>query len=530
MEGKPEHGGGRRARQIAMRLRDILSRFGVALNVDDPHALETGVARLDALTQPEQLAPLPYAAMNLPFARACRVYATLVHHAPNAIVLVDTTHRCVLANNAYMTLHGIPAEQIVGNTLRAIIGDEHYRIVAEQLARVFTGETIEFTTWFTYPDGNRFMHVYYYPIRLDDVIAYAGVILTDITPQARTEEALRDSEERFYAFSEASTEGIVIHENGIILEANQAIADHLGYAQHELHGMPVLELTAPESRPEMIQRMRAGDPGPYLAISLHRDGTRTIGEIRARNFVYHGRPVRLVAMRDITALMRAQDEREIYIHTVSHDLRAPLTVINGHAQLIQHQLSEDGLDGDLAVSVDAILHGVQRMNTMIQDLVDAARLEGGQLQLSMRPLDLPAFLRELLARSESIIPAARLQLDLPAQLPFVSADADRLERIFMNLLSNALKYSPKEAPVIIRARKVDAMVDVAVQDFGVGIEPEELPHLFDRFYRARETHGVEGIGLGLYITSRLVEAHGGSLRVSSVPDAGSTFTFSLPVA
>ncbi|MHB9130171.1 MAG: PAS domain-containing sensor histidine kinase [Armatimonadota bacterium] len=602
--------------------------------------------------------------------RRLLIFENLVHNAPNAIVLMDRDYRFTYANNAYARLHEVPAETIVGKALVDIIGQEHYQTAEGQLDRVFDGETLDFTTWYSYPSGSRYMHVYYYPIRLNFNVAFAGVILTDITLQAKIEDALRYSEERFHAFSEASTEGIVIHEQGKILEVNQAIVDHLGYPPEEMVGRSVLEFTAPESREEMVRHVMAGDPGPYTAISLHKDGSRTIGEIRARNFTYKGRPVRLVAMRDVTELKQAQDaleqllgdteawaaemdatitsiadgliiydnagevkrtnravatmagfprnalalphrelvkllrfetpdgqpipyeqlphmralhgervvgeimvihptpdqsiwlsssaapirtprgellgavltftnitqihqlqeEREVYIHTISHDLRTPLSVINGHAKLIWDYLEEVPLDGQLRPGVEAIRRSVQRMNTMIQDLVDAARTEGGQLQLQLHPINLTAYITDFIKRSQAVINVQRFQVDIPPNLPAVIADYDRLERIFTNLLSNALKYSPPECPVIIRARQIDSMVEVSVQDFGHGIATEDIPHLFQRFYRVKGERHVEGIGLGLYITRMLVEAHGGHIWVESEVEKGSMFCFTLPVA
>ena len=120
-------------------------------------------------------------------------------------------------------------------------------------------------------------------------------------------------------------------------------------------------------------------------------------------------------------------------------------------------------------------------------------------------------------------------MEVPDDLPPVFADYARLERIVINLLTNALKYSSPETPVIIRAQQQGAMVGVSITDHGRGITPEDISHLFEQFYRAKREHGTEGIGLGLYITKRLVEAHGGHIRVESEVGKGSTFSFTLPV-
>ena len=125
---------------------------------------------------------------------------------------------------------------------------------------------------------------------------------------------------------------------------------------------------------------------------------------------------------------------------------------------------------------------------------------------------------------------ARIVTDISPDLPPVAADYDRLERIILNLLSNALKYSPDGSPVTIRAHRQENTIVIAIADQGSGIPPEEQAHIFDRFYRVKAERKAEGIGLGLYITRLLVEAHGGRIWVESQPGQGSVFSFTLPIA
>jgi len=230
---------------------------------------------------------------------------------------------------------------------------------------------------------------------------------------------------------------------------------------------------------------------------------------------------------DVTRTHEIQEQLKTFIHMVSHDLRIPLTIMRGHADLLRERLGED--DSQPArESVDAIKRSVTRMNVMINDLVDAARLEGGQEPLTLRPVALPAYLPEFLKRNTSPLCLERIRLDLATDLPPIPVDEPRLERVLLNLLSNAQKYSAPETPILLRARCLDNGVAVSVIDQGQGIHPDDIPHLFKKFYRARGERRAEGIGLGLYISRLLVEAHGGSIEVKSEEGKGSTFTIILP--
>jgi signal transduction histidine kinase len=231
----------------------------------------------------------------------------------------------------------------------------------------------------------------------------------------------------------------------------------------------------------------------------------------------------------MTALYNLQRERDMYIHTISHDLRLPLTVILGHAEMLEETLKKSEVDGTLLKNISMILKGAANLQSMVEDLVDSARIEGGKLVMHRAAIELPDLMADLLERFEHVLPADRLEMQFPPDLPPVLADGARLQRILLNLLTNALKYSPPEERVTIRLNHEGGEVIVSVIDRGPGIAREDIPHIFQRYYQAGGTRSA-GMGLGLYITKMLVEAHGGTIGVESEEGKGCRFFFSLPVA
>jgi signal transduction histidine kinase len=238
---------------------------------------------------------------------------------------------------------------------------------------------------------------------------------------------------------------------------------------------------------------------------------------------------------DVTALYTMQQEREMFLHTISHDLRSPLTVIQGYAQLLRDTLQREECGESAGLMCDEVLKGAQRMNRMIEALVDMARLEGGQLLPKACPLPLGSCVQQLISRFQGArlkggLAPERLTIEIPADLPPVLADPDMLERILLNLLTNAMKYSPQESPVSLAAIRTDGEALISVTDQGTGIAAADQPRLFERFYRPQGVRRADSVGLGLYITRMLVEAQGGRIRVESEPGKGSTFSFSIPLA
>ena len=372
--------------------------------------------------------------------------------------------------------------------------------------------------------------------------------LTDVTPQVRARqqmEQLADRVERRAAELEAAftavADGLIVYgPNAEILRMNPAATEMIGYSPEELRltlaeRLRLLHAEDADGNPFPLERMpvqRAlrGETVHGEVMLLHRpNGPRVYVSVSAAPITTaEGTRVGAVASyTDITRQREQQELQKTFLHMVSHDLRSPMAVINGHAGLL-HYLLEDA-QGNARQSLQAIQRSIRRMDVMIEDLVDAARLEGRQYHLKCQPVDLASFITDLLERTRTAYDVARIRVAVPSHLPPIAADHDRLERILLNLLSNALKYSRPETAVEIAARRQDDMVVIAVTDQGEGIKPEEQARLFQRFYRA-SNRKAEGIGLGLYITKLLVEAHGGHIRVDSEPGKGSTFTVTLPVA
>ncbi len=224
----------------------------------------------------------------------------------------------------------------------------------------------------------------------------------------------------------------------------------------------------------------------------------------------------------IRRLRETTEQREDLLRAVSHDLRNPLQIVLLQGQRL-HRIVEEPAQRSAA----AILGAAKRMERMLRDLADSARSDGGRLEIAAGPLSLGAFVREVIDSTAGVLDGARVINAVPDDTPLVLADPDRLDRIFVNLVGNALKYS--QGQVVVRAQPDGGALRVSVTDRGPGIAPDDLPHVFERYYRGQRHEG-EGLGLGLYIVRKLVEAHGGSIWADSNPGEGSTFSFTLPLA
>ena len=236
-------------------------------------------------------------------------------------------------------------------------------------------------------------------------------------------------------------------------------------------------------------------------------------------------------MRDISEVRALEQLKSDFVATVSHELRTPLTSIYGFAETL---LREDASFGeeDRASFVRYIASETERLNRLVESLLSAARLETGAVGLQLAPVDVAAVARDVApwagARSEQ----HKLALVLPPGGALAEADADRVRQVLINLIDNAIKYSPDGGTVTVRVRKRRRVVELRVSDEGIGISERDQRNLFQKFFRvdAAMSRGIRGIGLGLYLVRGFVTAMGGRIWVESEHGKGSTFVVELPAS
>jgi len=240
----------------------------------------------------------------------------------------------------------------------------------------------------------------------------------------------------------------------------------------------------------------------------------------------------VVLLRDVTRVRQLEEVRREFVANVSHELRTPLSIFQGYLELLTDHPEMPREEASAALEV--LRRHSDRLNLLVEDLLSLARLEGRQETFDLGPVNLAALLEEV--REDWKLKFAdrevALHLDLPLGLPPVEADRARMQQVFSNLLENALKYTGKGGRVALEARPGGAMIEIRVCDSGQGIDPANLPHIFERFYRADKARSRQlgGTGLGLSIVKHLIQAQGGEVRAESRLGEGTTIILRLPCA
>lgn len=341
---------------------------------------------------------------------------------------------------------------------------------------------------------------------------------------------------------------VVINSQGVVSMLNQAAREMLNLGQQPAQGRRLMEVSREHQIHHLIGHCLSSGQSQSTRVELLRP-RRYLNAV-ASPLRDDTSPGVLLTLHDLTRARQMEISQREFVSNVSHELRNPLASVKALVETL-----EDGAVEQQKMARDLLrrIHqDVDRMDHLVNDLLELSRLESGQLSLRLVPLDLAPVLEDIRAHFQ---PAARdrwitLEVSLPPDLPPVLADEDRVRQVLINLVENSLKFTPERGCIALSARHnvlpspasniapaaVDAaegkmgLVEILVEDTGAGISPEDLAHIFERFYKSDRSRHAGGTGLGLAIVKQIVEAHQGEVWAVSQEGTGSTFGFTLPVA
>ncbi len=494
----------------------------------------------------------------------------VVEATPECVKIVSPEGKLLYMNPAGLCMiESDSAKNVEGASVFELVAPENRALWIEQHGRVCAGERL---TWEFDIVGlrgtRRRMETHGVPLSLPEGRTGQLAVTRDVTRRKEEEAA----QAHLAAIVDSSDDAIISKSlEGIIRSWNTGAQRIFGYTAEEAIGKPVLMLLPPDRAQEevgILSRLRAGErvdhfesvrvtkDGRHIDVSLtispvmDADG-RIIGASKvARDITRQKQSERdlRAAKQLVDTANREKDEllvserhargeverasrmKDEFLANLSHELRTPLNAILGWAQILRNAPSGE----DVAQGMKIIERNARSQVQIIEDLLDMSRIISGKIRLEVQRLDIATVVR---AAVETVKPMAeakgvRLHTVLDAQTAPVSGDSNRLQQVFWNLLTNAVKFTPKGGRVQVLLERVDSHLEVSVIDSGEGIEPEFLPFVFDRFRQAdggtARRHG--GLGIGLAIVKQLTELHGGTARVkSSGKGLGSTFTVTLPM-
>lgn len=460
--------------------------------------------------------------------------ALILDYINEAFIALDTQDRIMYCNKQ--------AEYYLRRQLTDLEGkriwDEYPRLQGEFLNQVEkakrTGEEVTFLYYYSLMD-------IWFNVRVHWTDVGTLLYYNDVTKRVRAEERVKQERERLDSLLgnvpgvvwEMQTDNLHIARLDFI---SHYVETMLGYSVDEWFSSGQLWYTViyPEDRNRVIEDLERAISSGQGGVSRFRWVAKTERVIWVESHFdvikdsqHHTVGLRGVTM-DISDRMELERRKDEFISMASHELKTPVTTIKGFTQILSHYFKNNDRARYFLHKMDT---QIDRLTVLINDLLDVSRIQSGKLELHREMFIVDNLVSDIVEDLQQTTSHHRIVIEGGTNR-YVFADKYRVSQVIINLISNAIKFSPRADQIIVKINQDNQFIGVSVQDFGIGISNRHKPHVFDRFFQADNTirQSFSGLGLGLYISSEIVQRHGGSIDVESEKGKGSTFSFRLPIA
>ncbi|MHA2282519.1 MAG: PAS domain S-box protein [Promethearchaeota archaeon] len=482
-------------------------------------------------------------------------FRTLFEIVPASIAVLDLNGNIVLYNQKFCDLHGVKNPELLeGKNIRGFFAEKDLPKLRKAINKSLEGTSRDINQYtMIKDDGTEFLAEAISVGFKDKNGKITGLIgvAQDVTEQIRAEQKLKESEEKFRMIAEHSFMGVLITIDNQIEYINNALLEMFEYKHEEIVNWTkdnIIQIIHPDDLRflrEYRKKLWEGDSKikPYYSYRLYtKSGKLKWVDQFSTTINYKGRHAELVTVMDITEKKVAEQElvklsslKSELMRRTSHELKTPLVSIKGYSDLLLN-VHREKLDDYVLASIVEIKQGCERLESLIQDILNTAELQSGVVQLNKNVDDLSFFIklsvREL--RGLAKLRNHTINLNTPDKL-ITSFEPEQIHQVISNLINNAIKYTPPDGTIEIASEIKDSLIIISIQDSGIGLTEKEKERLFTQFGKVeRYGQGLdiisEGSGLGLYISKKIVELHGGKIWVESEGrNKGSTFRFSLPI-
>lgn len=463
--------------------------------------------------------------------RSEKLFRSIALNIPGSLIIViDRNHRYVIIEGDIMEKMGFDRQGYEGRH-PSEVSPERYEASRHLYERVINGDrfSIEWKA-----ETGEFYIVHFVPLKNEQNEVDAGLIITlDITDIKQAEERSA----KLAAIVQSSDDAIVSKTlESVITSWNTAAERIFGYTADEMIGETIYKIIPPDRQDEeplILARLKKGERVEHFETKrLTKDGrlldiSLTISPIKDAR----GNIIGLSKIaRDITEKKQEEQRKNDFIGMVSHELKTPLTSLSAIIQMGTAKL-RNSEDEFLPGAMENANRQVKKMTSMINGFLNISRLESGQLLIEKEPFRLDHLLREILEETKLTVSSHVFTMEGCDDI-IVNADLYKISSVISNLISNAIKYSPKGKLIDIRCQTASGMVTVSIKDEGIGIMPSDIDRVFDRYYRVEGSHlrHISGFGIGLYLSAEIIKRHDGKIWAKSESGKGSTFYFSLPLA
>lgn len=469
---------------------------------------------------------------------------TLITAAPIAIAVLNTRKLIIESANDKMLEIWNKDISVIGSTMHSILSDTANQDVLQSLDKVFTSAKahygIESPATLSHREVHQEVYFNYVFQPIKDESGHTASILitaTDVTEQVQARQKVEEAEVALRLAIEAADFGTWhIHSVTRKFITSDRLKELFGfYPEEDITIDDAVAQITEEYREHVsttLEKAIAGNGNydvSYPVLGFHDSKIRwlrAIGNLKADPSGEFSAFTGVVM--DISESKRDEERKNDFIGMVSHELKTPLTSLNGYIQILQ-MMAKKTEQSSMSGALDKAHKQIKKMTSMINGFLNISRLESGKITLNKSNFRLDELLTSLVEEAALLDGTHQFTYDSVCEIE-IFADEDKIANVISNLLSNAVKYSPLHKDVLINCILVDNMAQISIKDQGMGIEAKDIARLFERYYRVKNNTNISGFGIGLYLSAEIVERHNGKIWVESELDKGATFYFAIPVS
>lgn len=372
-------------------------------------------------------------------------------------------------------------------------------------------------------------------INTDDSNPFLIISASDISDKKKSEKSAKKEQVLFSNFIHSNIVGLIFTDSQRhITNANRKFLKMLGYKLSEveekkLELISVVPVTYHQQKSDTIKRiLKYGHGGPIEIEIAHKDGS-LVPVLLSGILVDPDEKQFLFLIVDLTEQKKLERKKDEFISIASHEIKTPLTIIKGYLQLLNQKSGVNNYK-DFPKYMSVLSREVNKLTDLLNVMLDISRIETNKFKLNIREVDIVDHTKKSVLAVEPMLKGRIIKFNSDPKELIIEADPNRINQVTMNLLTNAIKHSPKKGEIFVTVKEVKDGVKISVQDFGKGIHEEKLDKIFTKFFQIDKAKGnIEGLGLGLFISKEIVKAHHGQIDVESEFGHGSTFQYTLPL-
>lgn len=463
-------------------------------------------------------------------------FKRLVEYSADGLTLMSAEGKIRYINPAAQKMFGYPIQDVSRINPFSFVHEDDRENAKEVFRRLVSSHKYTATLQFRMIDVNgkiRWVEAVGRNLLRDPHVSAVVVNFRDITKRREIDEKQREIEGKFKHLFNSNLIGIFVATfEGRFVEANRAFLSMLGYSRKELkEGQIQSDLLTPGEYREIsklaVERVKnTGESGTYEKVYVDKKG-RPVPVLVALKRIEDKKNLCIGFVLNISERRELEKRKDAFIAVASHELKTPVTSMKVYLDLFERTVANG--DPQARLLLNGMKRQVIKMTKLIHDFLDLSRLHSDNVVLRKQRFDITELLQGIIATLTHFFPANSIVYKSTRSL-YVFADRERIEQVLINLLHNAIKYSPNSGKIILSCTKENKNIRIRVKDFGIGIANEDRKKIFEKFYRGdavgRNTY--PGFGVGLYISQQIVRKHGGFIRCQSALGQGSTFSVVLP--